>query len=51
MLRSKIAMRFARLLVLMAPYIAGLASESCRIIWYQPKEPDGLEEFAKKFKR
>ncbi len=35
---------FCALAVMTAPVI----SKSCRVIWYQPEEPEGLKAFAEK---
>jgi len=34
-------------LVALAIIAAPVASDICKITWYQPEEPEGLKEFAK----
>lgn len=43
---SKGSMLLKGLVKRMAPFIY----QECRIIWYQPKEPNGIEEYLKRKK-
>ena len=40
----------AKVLCSFAVVAATFASNGCVTKWYQPKEPEGLEEFVKKFR-
>lgn len=47
---SKQGKRVGKVLCNMALHFAPLASNFCWGMYYQPKEPEGLKEFAKKTK-
>jgi cyclic lactone autoinducer peptide len=38
-------------LVALAIIAAPVASDICKITWYQPEEPEGLKNFAKRTRR
>ena len=42
---KKILLKYGSLFCAVSLTIVPYISEKCRIIWYQPKEPDGFEEF------
>lgn len=44
----KLLVKAGRLLCACSVVISPLVVEGCKTRYYQPKEPDGLEEFAKK---
>ena len=44
----KLVVKAGRLLCACSVVISPLVVEGCKTRYYQPKEPDGLEEFAKK---
>lgn len=41
----------ASIVTALVKVVAASSSDFCRCMWYQPKEPDGLEEFAKRRKK
>ncbi len=50
MRQKKLLLILGQLMMLFAVCMAPLVSQGCRTWWYQPKEPEGFTEFAKKLK-
>jgi len=44
----KFVNRYGTQICAIAVMAAGISSRGCRVIFYQPEEPEGLEAFAKK---
>lgn len=45
---KKIIIKYGKSICSLAMSMALLASQSCRLRLYEPKEPEGLREFAKR---
>ena len=45
---KNILLSHAALVTAIVSLVAPVISQSCKMLWYQPVEPDGLEEFATK---
>lgn len=43
--------QIARMMCTLTMMVAAFANQGCRWYFYQPEEPSGLEEFAKRGKR
>ena len=51
MKKDRIIRLICNMLVSIAILLAPIISDSCRIIWYQPEEPEGFKDFVNNLKR
>lgn len=44
----KILVKYGNVLCALAVLVAPMAARTCRLLYYEPKEPEGLDEFVKR---